>query len=228
MIKRTAIFLSLQLLFIIGAVSAMVAIPKGELHLLLCAHHTPWWDTFFRLYTQIGEWVPYVVAVCLLFYRAGWSVFVTAGIIGSGLMTQVVKHLVNAQRPLTWFAENMPDVQLPLVEGVRMSQYYSFPSGHTTSFFALFLALSLTMSRTQWSQCTKNTLQIIFLLLAILGGYSRIYLSQHFAADVVGGSLMGSAIVMLLWWGFSRCENQKWWQWNLKMQKNALFCKKNA
>jgi membrane-associated phospholipid phosphatase len=36
----------------------------------------------------------------------------------------------------------------------------------------------------------------IWLLLAILAGISRIYLSQHFFEDVIGGSLIGFVIAV--------------------------------
>lgn len=182
---------------------------KGELHLLLCSHHTEAADTFFRYYTQVGEWVPYLIAVLLLFYRVQWGLMVVTGILLSGLMTQILKHIVDAPRPLTWFSTYMPDVTLPLVEGVKMSQYYSFPSGHTTSFFSLFLILcwvvgeamdkraAMPENRPRAAWCTALA-QVVFFALALLGGYSRIYLSQHFLSDVVGGALVGVLITLLL------------------------------
>lgn len=196
---------------------------KGELHLLLCQPHCTAADIFFRYYTKIGEWVPYAVAAGLLFYRVGWSAFVTAGIVLSGLSTQILKHIVDAPRPLSWFANNMPDITLPLVEGVKMSQYFSFPSGHTTSFFALFLALSIIVSDATPRVATRSIMQIIFFALALLGGYSRIYLSQHFLADVLGGMVVGTLITLLLSLTLSYFTPQKWWKMHFfakKMQKN--------
>lgn len=198
--KRFApIFLTLTLLFLLIAGGALCFIPKGELHLLLCCHHKPILDVFFRYYTVVGEWVPYVVAIGLLFYSRAWGVFTIVVTILSGLSTQLLKHIVDAPRPLTWFAANMPDVTLPLVDGVKMSQYYSFPSGHTTSFFALFLALSLLVSHTALSRKAQYFLQTLFFLLALLGGYSRIYLSQHFLSDVLGGAFVGVCITLVVY-----------------------------
>lgn len=201
MLRRSYIFLSLTILFLLLAGGALCFIPKGELHLLLCDHHTAAGDFFFRYYTVVGEWVPYVIAVLLLLYRKEWGLMVVAGIVLSGLTTQVLKHIVDAPRPLTWFAAAMPDVTLPLVEGVRMSQFYSFPSGHTTSFFALFLILcwvageALEKRRMTWCSAL---VQVVFFALALLGGYSRIYLSQHFLLDVAAGALVGVLITLAL------------------------------
>lgn len=198
MLRRTYIFLSLTILFLLLAGGALSFLPKGELHLLLCDHHTAVADFFFRYYTQVGEWVPYVICAGLLLYRYDWAIFTLSGVALSGLTTQVVKHLVDAPRPLTWFATHMPEVTLPLVEGVPMSNYFSFPSGHTTTFFALFLALSILLYTPQ-KKSRNIMLQTLFFLLALLGAYSRIYLSQHFLLDTVGGAAIGCIITLLLY-----------------------------
>ena len=127
---------------------ALIYIPKGELHLLLCDRHTHARDIFYRYYTHVAEWFPYVLCVLLLLFgRIGNGVFASAALLLSALTTQLFKHIVNAPRPLTWFAEHMPDIQLPLVENVKMNYWYSFPSGHTTSFFALFFAISIISTK---------------------------------------------------------------------------------
>jgi membrane-associated phospholipid phosphatase len=39
----------------------------------------------------------------------------------------------------------------------------------------------------------SSMLQVLFLILAVAVGFSRIYLSQHFLPDVLAGSLIGVA-----------------------------------
>ena len=213
--------MGLSLLLFIALAIIIGYIPKGELHLSLCLYdsHTPFLDAFFCYYTQVGEWVPYVVCFILLFYRFGWAAFTTSCVLLSGAVTQVMKRIVDAPRPLTWFATNYPDVQLPLVDGVEMSRYFSFPSGHTTTFFAFFFALSIIVSQSNLRSLWGSATQIIFFLLAALGGYSRIYLSQHFAADILGGMGIGMLITGLLYLLFARWSNKKWWEMH-------FFCKK--
>ena len=41
-------------------------------------------------------------------------------------------------------------------------------------------------------------LKILFLIIALLGEYSRIYLSQHFITDVLAGSLIGMLSVIII------------------------------
>ena len=117
---------------------ALLVVPKTELHLALCQPHTAFLDKVVPLFTNLVDWLPYLTVVLLLFYRAGWATFLASNLLLSTLIVQPIKHLVHAPRPITWFAENMSDVTLPLVEGVRMNHWLSFPSGHTTTFFVLF------------------------------------------------------------------------------------------
>ena len=218
-LKQNRVFLLLSLGLMIVLSVALSIVPKGELHLLLCDRHTDASDVFYKYYTQVGEWVPYVVCFLLLFYRLGWAAFTTTCVLLSGAVTQVLKRIVDAPRPLTWFAVNYPDVQLPLVDGVEMSRYFSFPSGHTTTFFAFFFALSIIVCQHDSSPVRRSVCGAVFFLLSALGGYSRIYLSQHFAADVLGGMAIGLLITGLLYLLFAHWESKKWWKMHFFTKK---------
>ena len=185
------------------------------MHLALCQSHTTILDTFVPIITNLVDWLPYLCVVLLLFYRAGWATFLASNLLLSTLIVQPIKHLVHAPRPLTWFAENMPDVTLPLVEGVRMNQWLSFPSGHTTTFFVLFYSLSIIL-------CAENVkgktiLSLLCFLCAGFGAYTRIYLSQHFALDVFAGILIASFSTILLYYFLVlKTKNTRFWEWNLQ------------
>ena len=114
----------------------------------------------------------------------------------------------------------MPDIQLPLVEGVKMNYWFSFPSGHTTSFFALFFALSIICTyhltaKRPYSTLACGLLQAALWALAALGGYSRIYLSQHFAADVFAGMIVGIGITIVCYSVLHRYETKKWFNYRV-------------
>ena len=225
LLRNNAVFIGLSLVLIVALGLALLCIPKGELHLLLCDRHTPARDIFYRYYTQVAEWFPYVLCVAiLLFGRVGDGVFASACLAFSALTTQIFKHIIVAPRPLTWFAEHMPEVQLPLTEGVRMNYWLSFPSGHTTSFFALFFALSIIVTSkftgsTRLTSLTSSLIQLLLFLLAALGGYSRIYLSQHFPEDVFGGMLVGCLITVVCYVLFNRFEDKKWYNYRVFAKK---------
>lgn len=221
-IKQNAVFIALSLILIAVLGLALLYIPKGDLHLILCNRHTPARDIFYRYYTHVAEWFPYVVCVAvLLFGRIGDGVFASAAMLMSALFTQIVKHIVVAPRPLTWFSEHFPSIQLPLVDGVKMNLWYSFPSGHTTSFFALAFVASilLTARITSSSRSSSCLVQLAFFLLATLGGYSRIYLSQHFALDVFAGALVGTLITLVCFAVLYRYEDKKWYKYRIFTKK---------
>ena len=194
---------------------ALLITQKAELHLALCQPHTTGLDTIVPIITNLVDWLPYVVVVLLLFYRAGWATFLASNLLLSTIIVQPIKHIVHAPRPLTWFAENMPDVTLPLVEGVRMNHWLSFPSGHTTTFFVLFYSLSIIL-------CAENvTGKMIFSFLCFLcasfGAYTRIYLSQHFALDIFAGILIAVFSTLSLYFFLvKKTKDTQFWGWNVQ------------
>ena len=193
----------------------LLTIPKGELHLLLCQPHTAMLDQIVPVFTNLVDWLPYVTVVLLLFYRAGWATFLASNLLLSTLIVQPIKHIVYAPRPLTWFAENLPDVSLPLVEGVKMNLWLSFPSGHTTTFFVLFFSLSIILCAENIKG--KNILSFICFLCASFGAYTRIYLSQHFALDIFAGILIAILSTLLLYYFLVlKTQNTRFWCWNLQ------------
>ena len=197
---------------------ALLLVPKAQLHLMLCQHHTPFADAVAPLFSNLVDWLPYVSIVLLLFCRAGWATFLASNLLLTTLVVQTIKHIVCAPRPLTWFAEHYPDVSLPLVEGVKMNHWLSFPSGHTATFFALFFSLSIIVC----AENTKGTYVLSFLcfLCATFGAYTRIYLSQHFALDVFAGILIAVlSSVILYYFLVLKTQNTRFWTWNLQKLK---------
>ena len=229
-IRRNSVFLSLWLASVVALTIALCTVDKGSLHLLLCDHHSVWADVIMPVLSDTCNWLPYLTAVVLLLWRWQAGVFISSSLILSTIITQTLKHIIRAPRPLTWFAENMPDVTLPLTEGVRMNYHLSFPSGHTTTFFCLYFALCAlytyyiytpVKANAFWSKlfCKKSevrdqtsdvsnqrkeligwsiAVQIALFVLAAASSYSRLYLSQHFALDVLAGMIIGVMSVAIV------------------------------
>ena len=213
--KHTLPFLvpTLVLALVLGI--ALILIPKGELHLSLCQPHTPILNSIVPFITDLVDWLPYLCVVLLLFYRAGWATMLASNLLLSTLIVQPIKHIIHAPRPLTWFAENMPDISLPLVEGVRMNHWLSFPSGHTTTFFVLFFTLSIILCAENIKG--KNILSFICFLCASFGAYTRIYLSQHFALDIFAGILIAVCSTLVLYFCLVRkTQNTQFWDWRVQ------------
>ena len=213
--KQTLPFLvpTFVLALVLGIV--LLIIPKADLHLSLCQPHTPIWDMIVPIFTNLVDWLPYLCVVLLLLYRAGWATFLASNLLLSTLIVQPIKHILCAPRPLTWFAENMPDISLPLVEGVRMNYWLSFPSGHTTTFFVLFFSLSIILCAENIKG--KNILSFLCFLCASFGAYTRIYLSQHFALDIFAGILIAILSTLLLYYFLVlKTKNTRFWDWNVQ------------
>ena len=198
-IRDNSIFLSLWLASVVALTIALCTVDKGMLHLMLCDHHSAWADIVMPILSDTCNWLPYVVAAVLLLWRWRAGVFVAGSLILSTLITQALKHTVCAPRPLTWFAENMPDVTLPLTEGVRMNYHLSFPSGHTTTFFCLYFALCVLFTAKSKAPVGWSVIvQLLLFTLAAVSSYSRLYLSQHFALDVLAGMIIGVISVAIV------------------------------
>lgn len=172
---------------------ALISFSKTDIHLVINRLNTPFLDVFFKYMTEFGSAlliVPIILVLAFINYR--FSLMAIASSLMGTLGTQLLKRLVyyDSPRPKVVFQDIC---QLHFVQDVHLHSSHSFPSGHTTGAFALFVVLALI---------TKKPLyQFLFLLMAVLVGYSRMYLSQHFLSDVVVGSIVGtaSALVCYFW-----------------------------
>ncbi len=162
--------------------------PKEEAFLLFNSAHHPFLDYFFTVVTLFGDGL-FVVLVGLVyfFFRSRkLGIAVVATYIGSGLICSLLKRSFQTYRP-GFSLQDHPDFHS--VPWLPLAQHNAFPSGHSTSAFALAAALALFGKDIR--------LALIALLLACLTGYSRVYLGQHYWDDVWFGTMLGM--------GFSCC-----------------------
>lgn len=206
-LRNNAVFLVGVLLALAGMISVMLVLPKAELHLALNGWHNSFLDVVMRAYTDFVAWPVYLLMLLPLVYRRwGWTVLFAASEVSSALVVQLLKLLCNMPRPKTFFAEmggQMNDAFSQIVvDGVSMHSWHSFPSGHTATFFVFFSICAFL-----WTHEHKPAgwlFGALSLLLALLGGYSRIYLSQHFMLDVCVGMLEGTLMASVWYMIFIR------------------------
>lgn len=176
-------FLVPYILFLVSLLLLVSLNEKGDLHLMMNGYHTPLLDVFFKYFTYIGENIPFIFVIVLLFYQLGASIYLLATMIFNVLVTNGLKLVFKTPRPTLYFSENFPDITLPLVEGVKLYLSNGFPSGHTSAAFAFMTCIALMVK--------SKTVAAFCCITAILVGYSRVYLSQHFAEDIILGSVIG-------------------------------------
>ena len=167
-----------------GGLVVLLYMGKAGSFIALNPFHQRWLDDFFIYYTYTGDGL-FALFLCLalILYtktrREGIALLIA--FLLSGLLTQVIKNLVDSPRPAMFFA---PGKYLHFIAGVTLHNNAGFPSGHTASAFSLATVLAIFGKNKNW--------QLPLLLLAALTGYSRIYLGQHFLGDVLAGALIGS------------------------------------
>ncbi|ACF13134.1 phosphoesterase PA-phosphatase related [Chloroherpeton thalassium ATCC 35110] len=176
-------YIQLYALFLAIGFALTTFIPKGDLELAVNANHQPLADTFFKYVTNLGDGLILAFAAMALLFIRYYYAFVLV-IISSvhGILIHLFKKVwfPGTLRPKAFF-EDLAD--LHFVEGVKVHSHNTFPSGHTATIFALTVFLALIINKKSWS--------LALILVAVLVGFSRVYLMQHFFFDVYVGSMVG-------------------------------------
>ncbi|QBR11801.1 phosphatase PAP2 family protein [Sphingobacterium sp. CZ-2] len=157
-------------------------------------------DYFFSLLTQFGDGI-FVMLVAVLFFflrSRKIGIAIAASYIGSGLICSVLKRSFQAHRPAFFLKE---DPSFHSLSWLPLSHHNAFPSGHTTSAFALAFTLMLFSK--------DKRLAMMAMVLACLTGYSRVYLGQHFLDDVWFGSILGAGFSCLYFLMYSYFGEKK-------------------
>jgi membrane-associated phospholipid phosphatase len=154
---------------------------KADGFLLINHIHNEMFDNFFTMFTNVGNGLVVIALMLFLIIRkkTGWVVQIGISLLISGLIVQLIKHFMPSPRPVLFFASGA----VHYILGVTRTGHSSFPSGHTATAFMLFTLLALYFPGRKPG--------LFFLTIAVLTGYSRIYLSEHFPIDVLAGSLAG-------------------------------------
>ena len=199
--KTNVSFLLPYILFIILGAFLLVINTKTETHLNFNTLHSSFFDTFFYYATYLGDGVIVLLTVIILMavkYR--YAVIIGLSNIIASIITQTLKQTIfnDVVRPKKFF-EGIQE--LYFVPGVENHLYYSFPSGHATCAFSLYFALALLVK--------NKVLELSLFFVALLAGFSRIYLSQHFFEDVYAGSLIGICTTFTVYYLIQK-SNKNW------------------
>lgn len=162
------------------------------------------WKGFWQIVTRLGEGLPWY-----LLGLAGWAwsrarmagalmvetwtrwqaiarvwlVFLAA-LAGSGLVVTVMKAVIGRLRPVWLFREDLYGFA-PLS---LQSAANSFPSGHSQTIWAVMAMLMVMLPR-HWPTWAA---------LGVMVAASRLFVTVHYPSDVLAGSAIGIATVVLL------------------------------
>lgn len=151
----------------------------------------PWADSFFPWYTNVQRtwaflWIFLPVLLLALYWHRGLKGFFTLAL---GALATWGADELNAQFVKTLFARPRPFAAgFDMILRVPKPGGSSFPSGHAVDafFFATFLAFYFPR------------LRFIFLGLAVLTAYSRVYCGVHYPGDVIAGAVIGTLLARCL------------------------------
>lgn len=143
----------------------------------------------FKLFTFLGSGIflfpAYTIILVWLIYkhRKADATDIAILAITSSLLLHIFKISFARHRP-----------ELPLLSSLTT---YSFPSGHTLSSFVFFSVLMWLVWHSNITPKWKWFFTILFALLPLAIGISRIILRYHYASDVLAGFSLGMAYVLL-------------------------------
>ena len=148
--------------------------------------HLPGLYSFMWLISLPGNtnFLPYTLAIILttllvIRHRLG----IITSLIGVALsvsISAILKFLVHRPRP--------SDTLISVFDRLKD---LSFPSSHAMSYSLVLGFLIYLTQKEIKSMVLKRALTVIFSLLIILVGVSRLYLGVHWFSDVIGGYLLG-------------------------------------
>ena len=192
---RGKYFLFPWFVFFSAGMLAILIYGKADLHVILNQKQPHSADAFFRAITHLGEGIAVLAGIFYLLFRSRHSAgFLATSWLLTFLVIQLFKQVIykGSLRPASVF-KNTDAIYY--IEGVTNRLFDSFPSGHTAEIFSVCFALTLI---------SRNPRTGTFLFIpALLVGYSRIFLSQHFMEDVLAGSFIAilcTSVMYWIWW----------------------------
>lgn len=154
----------------------------GQLLLWIQGLRNPLLDKIVVLFTGLGDngYLFIALALLLLIIPATRKTGFTAAL-GLALGSACTMFLLKP-----FFMRPRPYLTVPGLTALVDMSYdpNSFPSGHTTAAFGVCMAVFLTVE--------DKRAKIASITLAVLMGFSRLYVGVHNPTDVIAGALIGT------------------------------------
>ena len=162
---------------------------NANLFLFVNRHHSGFADHLFYYWTNLGDGIIAALLIVVLLwisFRDALTFLVITLLIT--IIVNILKDKIfpEMNRPVPYFATSQV---LHIVSGYKPPELSTFPSGHTATAFSVGLYLTFLI---------KNRFaKFLIFLTAFFVGYSRMYLSAHFPADILVGAAIGVLITLL-------------------------------
>ena len=190
--KQRAFHIKAMMIFFLSFFCLVSQAQNADIQILknISTHRSPSDNDFNRF---ISKTAPYIsVGVPVLMYGVGLirhdkdlqrnSIQIGIAVGVTVAETYALKYIVNRPRPYNKYPE---------LTHVETENTPSFPSGHSSSAFAL--ATSLSLNYPKWYVVVPS------MAWAGLTGYSRMYLGVHYPTDVLAGAVLGVGTSWLTW-----------------------------
>jgi lipid A 4'-phosphatase len=163
---------------------------------------TPQLKKFFVNITELGDSLWYFLILIFVFlfsflfkkidvisnksyfYLRNFSVFSFIYLVSTGVMTQIIKHLVGRVRPNNIGFEEITYFNFFTTN----SSFHSLPSGHTSTIIAVTIVLCLALP----------SLRFFLFISGSIIAVSRVVVGAHFFTDVVAGALIAIIVYKIL------------------------------
>lgn len=228
---RFRLFFLLSGAFIIFGIALCCLFSQTDIFLAINGMHHPLADRIFMLLTNLGDGLfMATTGLVLLAIRVRFAVLTMLSLLVTGLVAQLIKRALALPRPAKFFANQE---SIYLIPDYPVHIHNAFPSGHTTTAFSLALVLTYVLAQIGRTERFWSCLAVA---TALIVGYSRVYLAQHFFGDVLAGALLGTGLTLVLihWMERSGWSHTNWMMgrvdpfWFLKNRSASSSIRKPA
>lgn len=191
--------------FMVIGLFILLSTSHGDVVLFVNRYSKEAWDPLVLFLTDLGLGsVVSVIMVLLLFLKVkyGLTGLVDLGLVG--IFTNVFKKIIfdDRVRPFNYFYY---DDFHRFIYSAELNYHFSFPSGHSMTIFSALSLLAYFAG--------KRWIGFLCFIAALIIGFTRIYLLQHFFLDIYIGSVIGVVCTILAIWllnGVLRLQRFSW------------------
>ncbi|MDD4878711.1 MAG: phosphatase PAP2 family protein [Candidatus Nanoarchaeia archaeon] len=154
-------------------------------------HRNPILDIIFTALTHLGTMIAVLFIIISLFmlkkHKRAWIIPLWLSLGFAGVLSYIIKYAVMRGRP-----------EAIGIAAVIAATGYSFPSAHSATAFSTLPVMDKVFKK----------LNYVWIAVAVLIAFSRLYLGVHYLSDVIFGGMLG----FCSGWLFLELKSRKWFK----------------